>query len=59
VVPALKGKKLAVAKKKLKAADCTLGKVKGKKTKSAKVSKQSPAPGKTFASGAKVNVTVN
>jgi hypothetical protein len=58
VVPALKGKTVAKAKKKLTAADCTLGKVKGKKGKSAKVTKQSPAPGKTLAAGAKVGVTV-
>jgi PASTA domain len=58
VVPALKGKTLATAKKKLTAADCTLGKVKGKKGKSAKVTKQSPPPGKTLAAGAKVGVTV-
>jgi hypothetical protein len=58
VVPALKGKTLAKAKKKLTAADCTLGKVKGKKGKSAKVTKQSPAAGKTLAPGAKVGVTV-
>lgn len=58
VVPALKGKTLAKAKKKLAAADCTLGKVKGKKGKSAKVTKQSPTAGKTLAPGAKVGVTV-
>jgi PASTA domain len=58
VVPALKGKTLATAKKKLAAADCTLGKVKGKKSKSATVTKQRPAPGKTLAAGAKVGLTV-
>jgi hypothetical protein len=58
IVPALKGKTLATAKKKLTAADCTLGKIKGKKGKSAKVTKQSPTPGKTLAAGAKVGVTV-
>ena len=58
VVPALKGKKVAAAKAKLTAADCTLGKVKGKKSKSAKVTKQSTAAGKTLPAGAKVGVTV-
>jgi hypothetical protein len=58
VVPALKGKTVAKAKKKLTAADCSLGKVKGKKSKTAKVTKQSPAPGKTLTAGAKVSVTV-
>ncbi len=58
VVPALKGKTVAKAKKKLTAAGCALGKVKGKKGKSAKVTKQSSAPGKKLAPGAKVNITV-
>ncbi len=56
VVPNLKGKKLKVAKKALAKAECKLGKVKGKKTKSAKVKKQSPKPAKVLAPGAKVNV---
>jgi hypothetical protein len=56
VVPNLKSKTLKAVRKKLKAAHCTLGKVKGKKTKSAKVKKQSPKPGKVLASSAKVNV---
>ena len=58
VVPALKGKTVAKAKKKLTAAGCALGKVKGKKGKSAKVTKQSSPPGKKLAPGAKVNITV-
>jgi hypothetical protein len=56
LVPNLKGKTLTAAGKKLKKADCKLGKAKGKKTKSAKVTKQSPKPGKVLAPGAKVNV---
>ena len=58
IVPKLKGVKLSAAAKKLSAADCKLGKVKGKKSKSAKVTKQSPAAGKTLPAGAKVGVTV-
>jgi hypothetical protein len=58
VVPALKGKKLKAARKKLKAAGCTLGKVSGHKSKTAKVTKQSPKPGRQLASGGKVNVKV-
>jgi hypothetical protein len=57
-VPKLKGKKLKAAKKKLKAADCTLRKVTGKKSRSAKVTRQSPRPGKVLAQSSKVNVTV-
>jgi beta-lactam-binding protein with PASTA domain len=55
-VPKLTGKKLKAAKKSLAKADCKLGKVKGHKTKSAKVKKQSPKPGKVLPPGAKVNV---
>jgi hypothetical protein len=62
VVPKLKGTKLKAAKKKLKKANCKLGKVKhmqGKKArkgKRAEVIGQSPKPGKVLAPGAKVNV---
>ena len=56
IVPKLKGKTLKIARKKLKAADCKLGKVRGKKTKSARVKSQHPKPGKALALGAKVNV---
>ncbi len=55
-VPKLAGKKLKVAKRALTKAECKLGKVKGHKTKSAKVKKQSPKPGNVLAPGAKVNV---
>ncbi len=58
VVPKLKGKKLKQAKRALRNADCKLGKVKGQKGKSAKVSKQSPKPRKVLVPGAKVNVTL-
>jgi hypothetical protein len=56
VVPKLKGKKLKTAKKKLKQAGCKLGKVKGQKSESAKVAKQSPKPGTVLPPGGKVNV---
>ena len=56
VVPNIKGETLKAARKRLKAAKCTLGKVKSKKTKSAKVKKQSPKPGKVLAAGAKISV---
>lgn len=59
VVPKLKGKKLKTTRKKLAKANCKLGKVKGEKTKSAKVTKQSPKPGKVLAPGAKVNVKLS
>lgn len=61
VVPKLNGKKLKAAKKKLKKASCKLGKVKrhkGVTTKTGKVVKQSPKPGKQLAPGSKVKVTL-
>ena len=62
LVPKLKGKSLKAAKKKLKAANCKLGKVtKGKSKKIAKglIIKQSPKPGARKPSGAKVNVKLS
>jgi trimeric autotransporter adhesin len=56
VVPKLKGRSLRVTRKKLKKARCKLGKVRGKKTKSAKVIKQSRKAGKRLAPGTKVSV---
>ncbi|HEY7256985.1 MAG TPA: PASTA domain-containing protein [Solirubrobacterales bacterium] len=58
VVPKLKGRTLKSAKKKLRKAECKLGKVKGKKSKRAKVKKQKPKPGKILPSSAKVNLTL-
>jgi hypothetical protein len=61
VVPKLKGKKLKAAKKKLRKASCKLGKVrhhKGVTSKTGKVVKQAPKPGKQLAPGSKVNVTL-
>jgi hypothetical protein len=58
VVPKLKNKSLKADRKKLKKADCKLGKVKGQKSKSAKVKKQNPKPHTVLPPGAKVNVTL-
>lgn len=56
LVPKLTGKKLSVAKTKLTAAGCRLGRVKGRRSKRAKVVKQSPAKGKLLPPGSKVGV---
>lgn len=53
VVPKLTGKKLKVARRKLRRADCRLGKVKGH---GKKVRKQRPKPGKVLPPGSKVDV---
>lgn len=61
VVPGLNGKKLKVAKGRIRDAGCKLGKVKkvdGPARKVGKVVKQSPKAGKILAPGAKVNVQV-
>ncbi len=58
IVPKLTGKKLKAAKKALSRADCRLGRVKGKKSKSAKVKTQSTKPGTVLAPGSKVSVKV-
>jgi hypothetical protein len=63
VVPKLKGKKLKRAKKALGRADCKLGKVQrqkgtSNKSKSAKVIRQKPKPGKVLVPGSKVKVVV-
>ncbi len=55
-VPKLKGKKLKVAVKRVRRAGCTLGKVSGKRTRSGRVIRQSPNPGKVLGRGARVNV---
>jgi hypothetical protein len=56
LTPNLKHKTLKKAREALKKAGCRLGTAKGPKSKSAKVKKQSPKPGKVLAPGAKVNV---
>jgi beta-lactam-binding protein with PASTA domain len=54
VVPKVKGKKLKKAKKRLRGADCRLGKVKGQK--GGKVKKQKPKPGAVVPVDTKVQV---
>jgi hypothetical protein len=56
VVPKLKGKSLKAARKALTKADCKLGKVKGHKSKTARVKKQNPKPDTVLPPGGKVNV---
>ncbi len=58
-VPKLTGKRLKVAKKLLGKAECKLGKVKGHKSRSAKVTKQSAKPGTVLTAGSKVNVKIS
>src|SRR3954453_2199782 len=61
-VPNVKGVSLAAAKRELKAGDCTLGKTRAAfspKVKTGRVISQSPRPGKTLKSGAKVNLVVS
>jgi len=58
VVPRLGAKPLAVARKKLIQAHCRLGKVRGRRTRSALVVSQSPQAGAHLAAGAKVSVTL-
>ncbi|HET6998278.1 MAG TPA: hypothetical protein VFI03_06775 [Solirubrobacterales bacterium] len=59
VVPKLTGKKLKPARKTLVRSQCRLGKVSGKRGKTARVGKQSPKPGAVRAAGAAVNVTLD
>jgi hypothetical protein len=59
VVPKLGGKKLRVAKQRLRSANCklgTVGKVRRPAAKRGKVVVQNPKPGKVLAPGAKVNL---
>jgi hypothetical protein len=58
VVPKLKGRTLKAAKKRLRKADCKLGKVNGHKSNAAKVTKQRPKAGKVLRPGSKVNVNL-
>jgi alpha-tubulin suppressor-like RCC1 family protein len=59
-VPKLKAEKLKAAKKRIKAADCKLGKVTKKRTARRKpeVVKQKPAAGTTRPAGSKINVVL-
>jgi hypothetical protein len=56
VVPKVKGKRLRADKRKLRRADCKLGKVKG--PRSGKVKKQRPKPGTVLPPGSRVKVTL-
>lgn len=56
VVPKVRGKKLRADKRKLRRADCKLGKVKG--PRSGKVKKQLPKPGTVLPPGSRVKVTL-
>jgi len=61
VVPKLVGKKLKAAKKKIRKADCKLGKIKKRgdaTAKTGKIVKQKPKPGKLLAPGAKLSIVL-
>jgi hypothetical protein len=58
LVPRLGAERLSVARKKLTQADCRLGKVRGKRGRSALVVSQSPQAGARLAKGAKVGVVL-
>ena len=58
-VPSLKGRSLKADRKRLVKAGCRLGKVKGRKSASAKVTRQSPKPGDVLPLGTKVNVKLS
>lgn len=62
VVPNVKGKPLATAKRKIAAAHCRTGKItqaKSKAVKKGSVISQKPTPGKRLAAGSKVNLVVS
>lgn len=56
VVPGLRGWQLKAARTWLRKANCTMGKVRGERTKKSKVVKQARAPGTVLPSGAPVAV---
>lgn len=58
VVPRLTGRSLKATRVQLRQAGCKLGKVRGKRSKSAKVVRQGPAPGTVLAAGAEVGVKI-
>lgn len=57
-VPKLKGKTLAAARSRLKAAGCKLGRVSKVRGRHGKVMRQSPGPGRVLPPGAKVSVKI-
>ena len=58
IVPALRGNKLGLARKRLRLADCKLGKVKGLRSRSATVIRQNPGPGRVIGADNRVTVRV-
>ena len=58
LVPRLGAEPLKVARKKLIQADCRLGRIRGRRTRSALVVSQSPQTGTRLAAGGKVGVTL-
>lgn len=58
VVPVLMGKSLKGDRKRLRNAGCKLGRVRGKKSKAARVVKQNPQPGELLAPETRVSVTL-
>jgi hypothetical protein len=58
VVPKLLGRSLKVSRKMLKRAGCVMGKVRGARSRTARVRKQSPRPGTVLVPAGKVNVRI-
>lgn len=58
IVPKLTGRSLGAVRKRLGKAHCRLGKVSGRKSRSAAVKRQGVKPGKVLPAGAKVDVVV-
>jgi hypothetical protein len=59
IVPELRGRRLAAGRAKLKRAACRLGRITGLRTRSSRVVKQRPRPGRLLAPGSKVNVRLD
>jgi hypothetical protein len=61
VVPRVKGKTLAAAKRRIRVAHCSVGSIKRtySRTRKGLVISQKPAPGKKLAAGAKVRLVVS
>jgi hypothetical protein len=58
IVPELRGKRLTAGRVKLKRTACRLGRIIGLRTRSGKVVKQHPPPGRVLAPGSSVRVTL-
>jgi PASTA domain len=59
VVPRLTGKSLKAHRKRLSRAGCKLGRIRGERSKTARVVKQSPKPGELLEPGARISVTLS